>query len=97
MKRDEALVVVRRIMLDKLGVEPKRVVPEAHLREDLALDSLDTIDLIQSVEDEFGDELDQAEINKVATVSDILDVVEVRLPSEKPFHAEGAHGPEDIV
>ena len=78
MTRDEALSVVREVLSDQLGIEPDEVVPEANLREDLGMDSIDAIDLIVGVEAEFGEQLPQEELMNVETVKDMLDVVERR-------------------
>lgn len=78
MTRDDALTIVRNILSDKLGVEPEEVVPGAHLRDDLALDSLDAVELIQGVQEEFGERLAPEEVAAVDTVGDVLDLMQRR-------------------
>jgi acyl carrier protein len=78
VNRDEALLLVQRILSDKLGIEPDAVVPAAHLRDDLALDSLDAVDLVASLEEEFGERLDPNEVGDLSTVGEVLDLIQRR-------------------
>jgi acyl carrier protein len=78
MNSDEALALVRRVLSDTLGVEAHEVVPGAHLRDDLALDSLDAIDLVESLQAELGEPIEAAVIGKVATVQEVVDLVQRR-------------------
>ncbi len=59
---------LRKIIADQLGVEEERVTPEAHFIEDLNADSLDLVELIMALEEEFGVEISDEEANNLTTV-----------------------------
>lgn len=69
---------LRKIIVDQLGVEEKDVVPGASFVEDLNADSLDLVELVMSIEEEFSDSSRQVEISdedaeKLVTVQDAID------------------------
>ena len=55
---------VREIIVEQLGVEPDQVKPESNFVDDLGADSLDTVELIMSFEEEFGVEIPDTEAEK---------------------------------
>ncbi|MGN6362597.1 MAG: acyl carrier protein [Thermomicrobiales bacterium] len=59
---------LRKIIADQLGVEEERVTPDAHFIEDLNADSLDLVELIMALEEEFGIEISDEEANQLTTV-----------------------------
>jgi acyl carrier protein len=59
---------LRKIIADQLGVEEERVTPEAHFIEDLNADSLDLVELIMALEEEFGVEISDEDANQLTTV-----------------------------
>ncbi|HEX2057130.1 MAG TPA: acyl carrier protein [Actinomycetota bacterium] len=61
------------------GVDPEKVVPEAQLLRDLDLDSLDTMELTLGLEDRFGVEIPDADLEGLVTVSDAIDLIERKL------------------
>jgi len=63
------------IIVQQLGVDPDRVVPEARFREDLEADSLDLAELIMAFEDRFSGAIPDEDAQKIATVQDALDYV----------------------
>lgn len=67
---------VRAIVAEQLGVEPEKVVPEAEFEADLNADSLDLVELIMSLEEEFGIEIADEEAEKIRKVSDAMDFIE---------------------
>ncbi len=67
---------VKAIIVDKLGVEPSQVTPEASLTADLNADSLDTVELIMEFEKEFGISIPDGDTSKINTVQDIIDYIE---------------------
>ena len=65
--------IVRDIMIEQLGCEPGEIRPEASIAVDLGADSLDCIELIMALEEEFGIEIDDDRFEELATVQDIVD------------------------
>ena len=63
---------VRKIVADKLSVEPDEVVPEASFVDDLGADSLDLVELIMAMEEAFDIEISDDEAEKLQTVQDSI-------------------------
>jgi len=66
------------IIVDKLGVERSEVTPEAVFVDDLGADSLDLVELIMAMEEEFGFEIADEEAEKLRTVQDVINFINVR-------------------
>ncbi len=64
---------VKDIIVEQLGVNAEQVVPEASFIEDLAADSLDTVELIMAFEEEFGAEIPDEDAEKLTTVGAVID------------------------
>ncbi|BAC09424.1 acyl carrier protein [Thermosynechococcus vestitus] len=75
MNQSEILEKVKAIVADQLSVDPEKVVPEASFAEDLNADSLDSVELIMALEEEFGVEIPDEEAEKLKTVQDVLDFI----------------------
>lgn len=67
---------VTEIIVEQLGVSADQVKPEAKMIEDLGADSLDAVELVMAVEEEFGIEVPDEEAEKLITVGDITAHVE---------------------
>lgn len=67
---------LKTIISEQLGVDEDRVVPTASFADDLDADSLDLVELIMSIEEEFGVEIPDEEAEKIATVSDAMNYLE---------------------
>lgn len=63
---------VNEIIVEQLGVSPDQVKPEARFIEDLGADSLDTVELIMALEEEFNVEIPDEDAEKMAQVGDAL-------------------------
>ncbi len=63
---------VKNIIAEKLSVDLKEVVPEASFVDDLGADSLDLVELIMSMEEEFDVEISDEDAEKIATVQDAI-------------------------
>jgi acyl carrier protein len=75
MEREEILEKIREITVDRLGVEESDVTPEASFREDLEADSLDLVELIMELEEQFGMEIPDEEAEKITTVEQAVEYV----------------------
>jgi acyl carrier protein len=67
---------VQAIVAEQLGVEPEKVVPDAEFVADLNADSLDLVELIMTLEEEFGIEISDEEAEKIVKVSDAIDFID---------------------
>ncbi|MCH7496391.1 MAG: acyl carrier protein [Candidatus Marinimicrobia bacterium] len=67
---------ISEVVADKLGVEPAKITPEAKFVEDLGADSLDTVELIMQLEDEFNIEIPDEEAEKLTTVGSVAEYIE---------------------
>ncbi len=67
---------VKDIIVEQLGVKPEQVVPTAKFIEDLGADSLDTVELVMALEEEFGIEVPDDQAEKLQSVGDVLKYVE---------------------
>ena len=76
MSEAEILERIRAIFKENFAIEPERVTPEAHLFEDLDLDSIDAIDLAVKIEELTGKRVDENSLRSVRTVQDVVDLVE---------------------
>ncbi|CAN5581492.1 MAG: acyl carrier protein [Rubrobacteraceae bacterium] len=75
MDREEALQKIQEIAADRLGVDEGDVTPEASFREDLEADSLDLVELIMELEEQFGMEIPDEDAEKITTVEQAVDYV----------------------
>ena len=66
---------VKKIIVDMLGVKPEDVVPEASFVDDLGADSLDTVELVMALEEEFGTDIPDEEAEKINTVQSAIDYI----------------------
>lgn len=66
---------VKKIVAEKLSVDFSEVVPEAHFVDDLGADSLDLVELIMSMEEEFDIEISDEDAENLATVKDAFDYI----------------------
>ena len=67
---------VKSIVADQLDVEEEKVTAEASITEDLGADSLDVVDLVMSIEEEFDIEIPDEAVENIKTVGDIVSYIE---------------------
>jgi acyl carrier protein len=67
---------VKKIIVDQLGVEEETVTPEASFVDDLGADSLDTVELVMALEEEFGIEIPDEDAEKITRVREAVDYIE---------------------
>ena len=66
---------IKQIIVEQLGVDENEVTPEAHFIDDLGADSLDTVELIMALEEEFGIEISDEDAEKIQKVGDVLSYI----------------------
>lgn len=67
---------VKSIIVDQLDVEEEKVVSEAVITDDLGADSLDVVDLVMAIEEEFDVEIPDEAVENIKTVGDIVSYIE---------------------
>ena len=67
---------IKQIIADQLGVKKEEVTDNAKFVDDLGADSLDTVELVMALEEEFGIEIPDEEAEKLVTVGDALRYIE---------------------
>ena len=67
---------VKKILCDQLDLEEEKVTPDSEIVDDLGADSLDVVDLVMTLEEEFDIEIADDEIEKMKTVGDIVHYIE---------------------
>jgi acyl carrier protein len=67
---------VKEIIIDQLGVDAKEVTAEASFIEDLGADSLDTVELVMALEEEFGVEIPDEDAEKISTVGEAISYIQ---------------------
>jgi acyl carrier protein len=75
----DAVSRVKAIIAEQLGVKPEEVTPEASFVEDLGADSLDTVELVMALEEEFGIEIPDEDAEKMTTVGDAVKYIEDKI------------------
>ena len=74
---------VRGIIVEQLGVDAEEVVPTASFVDDLGADSLDTVELVMALEEEFHLEISDEDAEKITTVGDAVKYIEEHLKEAK--------------
>ena len=72
----ETLNKVKEVVMDKLGVEESQITETAHFMDDLGADSLDTVELIMQLEEEFGIEIPDEDAEKIITVGAAVEYID---------------------
>ena len=67
---------ITEIIVEQLGVKPEEVIPEASFVDDLGADSLDTVELVMALEEEFGIEIPDEDAEKLTTVGDAIKYID---------------------
>ena len=70
---------IKEIIIDKLGVEESKITMDAHFIDDLGADSLDTVELIMKMEEEFDIEIPDEDAEKISTVGNAVEYVNKKL------------------
>ncbi len=67
---------VCKMLVDQLGISADAIKPESEVIKDLGADSLDVVELMMTIEDEYGITLPESEVEGIKTVQDIVDMME---------------------
>lgn len=70
---------VKKIIEEKLSVNADQITNEAKFAEDLKADSLDTVELVMALEDEFGLDIPDEEADKIKTVQNAIDYIATKM------------------
>ena len=70
---------VSKVIVDRLGVDESEVKLEASFRDDLGADSLDVVELVMELEDEFDMEISDEDAEKISTIGDAISYIESKL------------------
>lgn len=73
---------VKTIIAEQLGVKPEEVTPQASFVDDLGADSLDTVELVMALEEEFGIEIPDEDAEKMTTVGEAIKYIEEKSASK---------------
>ena len=82
MKMDEVQSKLKEIVMDRLNAEEDQIKPEASFVEDLGADSLDIVELIMGIEEEFDIEIPDEDAEKLTTVGEAMEYVKTKLAVE---------------
>lgn len=76
MSEKEILQKLKTIVVDQLGVNEENVTMEATFVDDLAADSLDIVELVMTIEEEFDLEIPDSDAEKIVTIGDVVKYIE---------------------
>ena len=82
MKLEEVQAKLKEIVMDRLNAEEEQIKPEASFVEDLGADSLDIVELIMGIEEEFDIEIPDEDAEKLTTVGEAMNYVKAKLGGE---------------
>lgn len=78
MNQNKILPKIQQIISEQIGISESEIIGEASLFDDFGMDSLDSIELVMSLEEEFGIDIPDEDIESIETVSDIIKYIEKR-------------------
>ena len=79
MNRQEIETKVKEFLIEDLEIDDEKIQPEARLKEDIGIDSLDFVDIVVIVEKKFGFKIKTEEMSKVKTFNDFCDYIEKKI------------------
>jgi len=79
MTKDEIRAKIKKIVVENLGVSEDQVTDDAQFAQDLGADSLDQVELVMSLEEEFGAEIRDEDADSLNTVGDAINYIEKRI------------------
>lgn len=82
MERAELFRQLSKILAEKLDIPIEEIDESSHIIDDLGADSLDVVDLIMILEDEYGIRIEDEELESISTVEDVLNIIESKLKEQ---------------
>lgn len=82
LKANEIEVRVKKIVIEQLGVKEEEVTADASFVDDLGADSLDTVELVMALEEEFETEIPDEDAEKITTIKDAVKYIVERMEKE---------------
>ena len=79
LTKDEIREKIKKIVVENLGVSEEQVTDDAQFAQDLGADSLDQVELVMSLEEEFGAEIRDEDADSLNTVGDAINYIEKRI------------------
>ena len=79
MSQADIFAKVKAIVVEQLSVEAEKVTPESNFSNDLGADSLDTVELVMALEEEFEIEIPDEEAEKITTVQAVVDYINIHV------------------
>ena len=79
LTKDEIRAKIKKIVVENLGVSEDQVTDDAQFSQDLGADSLDQVELVMSLEEEFGAEIRDEDSDSLNTVGDAINYIEKRI------------------
>ncbi len=79
LTKDEIRAKIKKIVVENLGVSEEQVTDDASFSQDLGADSLDQVELVMSLEEEFGAEIRDEDADSLNTVGDAINYIEKRI------------------
>jgi acyl carrier protein len=79
MQRAEIIETVNEFLIEEFEIEESALAPQAHLIDDLGIESLDFVDIVVTIEKEFGFKVKREEITGVRTLDDLVNYIENRV------------------
>lgn len=76
MEVDMVLEKVKELVAEQLGISKDSILPESNIVDDLGADSLDVIEMLMTLEEEYGISIPDEEISKVKTIAQIVELIE---------------------
>lgn len=75
MEKDEVIKIMNEFLIEEIEVDENVIAPDAHIKDDLEIDSLDFVDIVVIVEKAFGFKIKQEEMANVAVLDDFYDYI----------------------
>jgi acyl carrier protein len=82
MKQEEIISTINAFLIDEFELEQEQLIPSAHLKNDLGIDSLDFVDIIVIIEKNFGFKVKGEDLVSVKTLQDFYDYVIARAKTD---------------